>query len=86
MPSNITNEKYQNDTKINGFSATFVDKSLAPLNSRYRSKSLSSDKLNSTNADRAAILDDVEVSDVSETPGCLVQNKIMDQNKHNHNG
>ncbi|XP_028161399.1 zinc transporter 2-like isoform X3 [Ostrinia furnacalis] len=59
-----------------------TDKSLAPINGRYRSKSLSSDKLNQTNADRAAILEDVEahhIAEQSETPGCLVQNRIMEQ-------
>lgn len=85
MSSNIVSEKYQNDGKLNGFSA-FSDKNLTPINGRYRSKSLSSDKLNKTSADRAAILEDVEtnhVSEKSETPGCLVQNKIMKQGSHN---
>lgn len=81
MSSNIISDKYSNDTKLNSFSA-ITDKSLAPINGRYRSKSLSSDKLNKTNADRAAILEDIEdhhVSDKSETPGCLVGHKIMDE-------
>ncbi|XP_072938755.1 proton-coupled zinc antiporter SLC30A2-like isoform X2 [Epargyreus clarus] len=81
MSSNIISENYQNDTKLNGLSAAFADKSLAPINGRYRSKSLSSDKLNKTNADRAAILEDVEaqyVTEKSETPGCLIKNKIME--------
>ncbi|XP_030032602.1 zinc transporter 2 isoform X2 [Manduca sexta] len=81
MSSNIISEKFHNDTKLNSLSA-FTDKSLAPINGRYRSKSLSSDKLNKTNADRAAILEDVEahhIADRFETPGCLVGNKIMEQ-------
>lgn len=76
------NDNFQNDTKLNGLSGTFGDKTLVPLNARYRSKSLSSDKLNQTNADRAAILEDVEaqyVTDKSETPSCLIKNKIMNQ-------
>ncbi|XP_053610133.1 proton-coupled zinc antiporter SLC30A2-like isoform X2 [Plodia interpunctella] len=83
MSSNLISEKY--DSKLNGLSA-FADKSFAPINGRYRSKSLSSDKfmdkLNKSNADRAAILDDVEshhITDKLETPGCLVSNSIMDQ-------
>lgn len=75
----LINEKYQNDGKLNGLSA-YSDKNLAPINPRYRSKSLSSDKLNKTNEDRAAILEDVEshhVSEKLETPGCLV-NRIME--------
>ncbi|XP_063616376.1 proton-coupled zinc antiporter SLC30A2-like isoform X1 [Cydia splendana] len=89
MSSNIISEKLQIDTKLNGLSASFSDKGLTPLNGRYKAKSLSSDKLNESNADRAAILDDVEahhVAEKSETPGCLVQNKVMDQEKHNGNG
>uniref|UniRef100_A0A2A4JWG0 Zinc transporter 2-like n=1 Tax=Heliothis virescens TaxID=7102 RepID=A0A2A4JWG0_HELVI len=85
MSSNIISDKYANDTKLNSFSA-FTDKSLAPINGRYRSKSLSSDKLNKTNADRAAILEDIEdhhVSEKSETPGCLVGNRVSDQGGHN---
>lgn len=85
MSSNIISDKYANDTKLNSFSA-FTDKSLAPINGRYRSKSLSSDKLNKTNADRAAILEDVEdhhVTEKSETPGCLVGNRITEQGGHN---
>ncbi|KAL0901116.1 hypothetical protein ABMA27_006435 [Loxostege sticticalis] len=84
MSTNIINEKCLNDTKLNGLSA-FTDKSLAPINGRYRSKSLSSDKLNQSNADRAAILEDVEahhIAEHSETPGCLVQNRIMEQESH----
>lgn len=76
----IITEKYPNETKLNSFSA--FDKTLAPINSRYRSKSLSSDKLNKTNADRAAILEDVEAHHITaklETPGCLVGNSIMAQ-------
>ncbi|XP_045497023.1 zinc transporter 2-like isoform X1 [Colias croceus] len=84
MSSNIINDNYQNDTKLNSLSASFADKTLTPLNGRYRSKSLSSDKLNkANNADRAAILEDVDaeyVTENSETPGCLVIKKgIMDQ-------
>lgn len=74
MSSNIISEKCPNDTKLNGLSA-FADKSFAPMNSRYRSKSLSSDKLNQANTDRVAILEDVEthhIAEKSETPGCLV--------------
>lgn len=74
----MLDDKFQND-KCNGLSATFVEK--GAVNSRNRSKSLSSDKLNNTNADRAAILEDVEahhITDKSETPGCLVQNRITD--------
>nr|XP_049692109.1 zinc transporter 2-like isoform X2 [Helicoverpa armigera] len=85
MSSNIISDKYPNDVKLNSFSA-FTDKSLAPINGRYRSKSLSSDKLNKTNADRAAILEDIEdhhVSEKSETPGCLVGNRVSDQGGHN---
>lgn len=81
MSSNVINEKYLNEAKLNSFSA-FSDKSAASFNSRYRSKSLSSDKLNKTNADRAAILEDVEahhVADKFETPGCLIGNRIMNQ-------
>lgn len=80
MSANIISEKCQNDTKLNGLSA-FTDKSLAPINGRYRSKSLSSDKLNQANADRVAILEDVEthhITEKSETPGCLVQNRMME--------
>lgn len=80
MSSNIISDKYH-DQKLNGLSA-FADKSFSPINGRYRSKSLSSDKLNQNNADRAAILEDVEAHHITaklETPGCLVQNKIMDQ-------
>ncbi|XP_049882624.1 zinc transporter 2-like isoform X2 [Pectinophora gossypiella] len=87
MTSNIISEKYQNDGKLNGLSA--FDKSLAPINGRYRSKSLSSDKLNNTNADRTAILEDVEdyhVTEKSETPGCLVANRIMDNGEVAMNG
>lgn len=87
MSSNKISDKYQNEGKVNGLSA-FSDKSLAPLNGRYRSKSLSSDKLNQTNADRAAILEDVEdqhMSEKSETPGCLV-NGIMDKGVQVKNG
>ncbi|XP_050345291.1 zinc transporter 2-like isoform X2 [Nymphalis io] len=82
MSSNKNSENYQNDSKLNGLSAALVDKGLTPLSGRYRSKSLSSDKLNKTNADRAAILEDVEahyITDKLETPGCLVINKIMEQ-------
>ncbi|CAK1602506.1 unnamed protein product [Parnassius mnemosyne] len=82
MSSNLISDNIQKDAKLNGLSGTFGDKTLVPLNSRYRSKSLSSDKLNQTNADRAAILEDVEVqyvTDKSETPGCLIKNNIMDQ-------
>ncbi|XP_013175841.1 PREDICTED: zinc transporter 2-like isoform X1 [Papilio xuthus] len=82
MSSKIMNDNFQNDTKLNGLSGTFGDKTLVPLNARYRSKSLSSDKLNQTNADRAAILEDVEaqyLTDKSETPSCLIKNKIMNQ-------
>ncbi|KAM3958611.1 proton-coupled zinc antiporter SLC30A2-like [Aphomia sociella] len=83
MSSNLINDMYQNDTKLNGLNiSAFADKNFAPLNARYRSKSLSSDKLNNSNADRAAILEDVEAHHIAEkleTPGCLVQNKIMDQ-------
>lgn len=87
----MLDDKFQND-KCNGLSATFVEK--GAVNSRNRSKSLSSDKLNNTNADRAAILEDVEahhITDKSETPGCLVQNRITDlgsQKKENgfHDG
>ncbi|XP_047528073.1 zinc transporter 2-like isoform X1 [Vanessa atalanta] len=82
MSSNKNSENYQNDSKLNGLSAALVDKGLTPLSGRYRSKSLSSDKLNKTNADRAAILEDVEahyITDKLETPGCLVKNKIMEQ-------
>ncbi|XP_045780879.1 zinc transporter 2-like isoform X1 [Maniola jurtina] len=78
MSSKIINEK-QNDVKLNGLSV--LDRGLTPLNARYRSKSLSSDKLNRTNADRAAILEDIEahyITEKSETPGCLVIKKIMD--------
>lgn len=85
MSSNIVSEKYQNDGKLNGVSA-FADKNFAPINGRYRSKSLSSDKLNKTNADRTAILEDVEtnhVSEKSETPGCIMRNKIIEQGSHN---
>ncbi|XP_068626234.1 proton-coupled zinc antiporter SLC30A2-like [Battus philenor] len=81
MSSNVISDSYQNDTKC-GLSGTLGDKASVPLNARYRSKSLSSDKLNQTNADRAAILEDVEahyVTDKSETPGCLIKNKIMNQ-------
>lgn len=81
MSGNIISETQPNDGKFNGLSA-FTDKSLAPLNGRYRSKSLSSDKLNKTNEDRAAILEDVEAHHItakSETPGCLIGNSIMDQ-------
>lgn len=82
MSSNVISEKLQIDTKLNGLSASFGDKGLTPLNGRYKAKSLSSDKLNESNADRAAILDDVEahhVAEKSETPGCLVSNRVMDQ-------
>lgn len=85
MSSNIISDKYANDTKLNSFSA-FTDKNLAPINGRCRSKSLSSDKLNKTNADRAAILEDIEdhhVSEKSETPGCLVGSRVSDQGGHN---
>lgn len=81
MSSNKINEKPPNDGKLNGLSA-FTDKTLAPLNSRYRSKSLSSDKLNKTNEDRAAILEDVEAHHItarSETPGCLIGNSVINQ-------
>ncbi|CAG9581962.1 unnamed protein product [Danaus chrysippus] len=81
MSSNRINENIH-DAMLNGLSA--LDKGLTPLSGRYRSKSLSSDKLNKTNADRAAILEDVEahyVTDRTETPGCLVINKIMEQEK-----
>lgn len=79
MSSNLYNEKYPNDSKVNSL---LSDKNLAPLNGRYRSKSLSSDKLNKTNEDRAVILEDVEAqhfTEKSETPGCLIKNGIMDQ-------
>ncbi|XP_059056232.1 proton-coupled zinc antiporter SLC30A2-like isoform X1 [Achroia grisella] len=83
MSTNIICDKYQNDTKLNGLTiSAFADKSLAPINARYRSKSLSSDKLNNSNEDRAAILEDVEAHHITakmETPSCLVQNRIMDQ-------
>ncbi|CAB3241218.1 unnamed protein product [Arctia plantaginis] len=86
MSSNIIiNDKYANELKLNSFSA-ITDKSLAPINGRYRSKSLSSDKLNKTNADRAAILEDIEdhhVSEKSETPGCLVGHRITDEQGQN---
>lgn len=88
MSSNIINDKYANDTKLNSFSA-FTDKNLAPINGRYRSKSLSSDKLNKTNADRAAILEDIEdhhVSEKSETPGCLVGHRVSEHGHKNMNG
>ncbi|OWR46683.1 hypothetical protein KGM_206380 [Danaus plexippus plexippus] len=81
MSSNRINENIH-DAMLNGLSA--FDKGLTPLSGRYRSKSLSSDKLNKTNADRAAILEDVEahyMTDKTETPGCLVINKIMEQEK-----
>ncbi|XP_039754847.1 zinc transporter 2-like isoform X2 [Pararge aegeria] len=81
MSSKIINES-QHDGKLNGLSVALTDKGLTPLSGRYRSKSLSSDKLNKTNADRAAILEDVEahyITERSETPGCLVIKKIMDQ-------
>ncbi|KAJ8736003.1 hypothetical protein PYW08_006659 [Mythimna loreyi] len=84
MSSNKISDKYANDTKINSFSA-FTDKNLAPINGRYRSKSLSSDKLNKTNADRAAILEDVEdhhITEKSETPGCLVGHRVSEQGGH----
>ncbi|XP_050669724.1 zinc transporter 2-like isoform X2 [Leptidea sinapis] len=79
--NNIISENYQNDTKLHSLSAAFADKTLAPINGRYRSKSLSSDKLNKDNNDRAAILEDVDVeylTEKSETPGCLVK-KVMEQ-------
>ncbi|KAJ8735896.1 hypothetical protein PYW07_007516 [Mythimna separata] len=89
MSSNIISDKYANDTKVNSFSA-FTDKNLAPINGRYRSKSLSSDKLNKTNADRAAILEDIEdqhITEKSETPGCLVGHRVPEQGGHiNMNG
>lgn len=84
MSSNLLNEKLSNDGKLIVFSV-LTDKSLAPLNGRYRSKSLSSDKLNKTNEDRAAILEDVEAHHItakSETPGCLIGDRVMDQEKH----
>lgn len=74
-------DNFQSDARVNGLSAT-IEKSL-PLNARYRSKSLSTDKLNTNNADRAAILEDIEanyVTDKLETPSCLVRNKIMQSN------
>lgn len=80
MPSKIITEKCQNESKLNTLSSTFADKGFQPINSKFRSKSLSSDKLNSSNTDRAAILNDEEAHDVSETPGCLARNKIMDLN------
>ncbi|CAH2050917.1 unnamed protein product, partial [Iphiclides podalirius] len=89
MSSNIVSDNYQGDAKLNALSGALVDKTLVPLNARYRSKSLSSDKLNQTNADRAAILEDVEahyVTERSETPGCLVRNKIMNQGAQTING
>lgn len=82
MSSKIINEKLNDASKSNGLSVTLENKGLTPLNARYRSKSLSSDKLNRTNADRAAILEDVEaqyITERSETPGCLVIKKVMDQ-------
>lgn len=89
MSSIVISDKYSNDAKLNNFSA-FTDKSLAPINGRYRSKSLSSDKLNKTNADRTAILEDIEdhhVTEKSETPGCLVGNGATDQRgQHTMNG
>ncbi|CAH2102057.1 unnamed protein product [Euphydryas editha] len=84
MTSNKNSDNYQYDSKLNGLCAV-VDKGLTPLNGKYRSKSLSSDKLNKSNADRAAILEDIEaqyVADKLETPGCLVINKIMEQGSH----
>ncbi|XP_045459879.1 zinc transporter 2-like [Melitaea cinxia] len=81
MSSNKKSDNFQYDSKLNGLSSV-VDKGLTPLNGKYRSKSLSSDKLNKSNADRAAILEDVEaqyVADKLETPGCLVINNIMEQ-------
>lgn len=81
MSSNKKSDNYQYDSNLNGLSGV-VDKGLTPLNGKYRSKSLSSDKLNKSNADRAAILEDVEaqyVADKLETPGCLVINNIMEQ-------
>lgn len=81
MSSIIYNEKPPNDGKPTCLSA-LTDKTLAPLNGRYRSKSLSSDKLNKTNEDRAAILEDVESHHItarSETPGCLIGSRVMDQ-------
>lgn len=76
----------KSDSKLGGFSATFLDKGLTP---KYRSKSLSSDKLNSKGSyvDRAAILEDVEshhISDKHETPGCLVAG--MDRTQPTLNG
>lgn len=81
MSTNLINEKCpNNDTKVNSLSAV-VDKSIAPLSGRYRSKSLSSDKLNKCNEDRAAILEDVEAVHITEKSpsGCLIGNKIMEQ-------
>ncbi|CAK1540353.1 unnamed protein product [Leptosia nina] len=90
IKSKVCDNNYQqNDTKLNSVSGAFVDKSPASLNGRYRSKSLSSDKLNELNADRAAILEDMDVeylTDKSETPGCLVKNKIMEQGTQAING
>ncbi|CAF4861870.1 unnamed protein product [Pieris macdunnoughi] len=80
--SKVGDNYYQNDTKNNSLSGAFADKSVSQLNGRYRSKSLSSDKLSQLNADRAAILEDVDteyLTEKSETPGCLVKNKIMEQ-------
>lgn len=80
--SKVSDNCYQNDTKVNSLSAAFTDISATQLNGRYRSKSLSSDKLNQLNADRAAILEDVDteyLTEKSETPGCLVKNQIMEQ-------
>lgn len=77
----LVSDIFENDTKLNGVSATIVEKSFPPLNPKYRSKSLSTDKLNTNNADRAAILEDIEaqyVTDKLETPSCLVKNKIME--------
>lgn len=78
----------KHDGKYSGLSANFLDKGLTP---KYRSKSLSSDKLNSkgSNVDRAAILEDVETQHVTakhETPGCLVQNGLIMDSSQAVNG
>lgn len=66
MPSKIISDCHENGLAFN-------DRTLPPVNSRFRSRSLSGDKLDAPDADRTAILDDVEA--VSETPGCLVNNR-----------
>ena len=76
-----SSDNFKSDARVNGLSVS-LEKGL-PLNARYRSRSLSTDKLNTNNADRAAILEDIEshyVTDKFETPSCLVRNKIMQSN------